>query len=76
MHKTGLGLSVLDTQDNIDDIIALRVVLDIDRFEGEGDEEFAKRGAGFCYHALTLMRKLPNWTGAFGCIRRLKTRPL
>ncbi|CAE7551890.1 RSH1, partial [Symbiodinium necroappetens] len=49
--------------DNIDDIIALRVVLDIDRFEGEGDEEFAKRGAGFCYHALTLMRKLPNWTG-------------
>ena len=35
MHKTGLGLSVLDTQDNIDDIIALRVVLDIDRFEGK-----------------------------------------
>jgi len=49
--------------DNIDDIIALRVVLDIDRFEGEGDEEFAERGAGFCYHALTLAKKLPNWTG-------------
>ncbi|CAE7171172.1 spoT [Symbiodinium pilosum] len=49
--------------DNIDDIIALRVVLDIQQLAGESDEDFANRGAGYCYHALTLVRKLPNWSG-------------
>ena len=56
-----LGTSA--AEDNIDDIIALRVVLDIQQLAGESDEDFASRGAGYCYHALTLVRKLPNWSG-------------
>jgi len=49
--------------DNIDDIIALRVVLDVEQRDGESDEEFAQRGARCCYHALSLVRKLPQWSG-------------
>lgn len=50
-------------EDNIDDIIALRIVLDIDQLDGESDDDFASRGAKLCNHALALARKLPKWSG-------------
>jgi len=58
-------------QDNIDDIIALRIVLDIDQLDGESDDDYASRGAKLCNHALALARKLPKWSGnldASGCV--------
>lgn len=50
-------------EDNIDDVIALRIVLDIDQLDGESDDDFASRGAKLCNHALALARKLPKWSG-------------
>eukprot|EP00438_Fugacium_kawagutii_P019628 Skav232801 [mRNA] locus=scaffold614:346472:358261:- [translate_table: standard] len=47
--------------DNIDDVIALRIVLDVDQMDFESDSDFAARGAKLCNHALALARKLPNW---------------
>ena len=55
---------LLSHQDNIDDIIALRIVLDIDQLDGESDDDYASRGAKLCNHALALARKLPNWSGS------------
>lgn len=52
--------------DNIDDIIALRIVLDIDQLDGESDDDYASRGAKLCNHALALARKLPKWSGGEG----------
>lgn len=52
--------------DNIDDVIALRIVLDIDQLDGESDDDFASRGAKLCNHALALARKLPKWSGGEG----------
>lgn len=49
--------------DNIDDIIALRIVLDFDQNPGESNDEYAARGARLCNHALALARQLPNWSG-------------
>ena len=45
------------------DVIALHVVLDIDKLEDEDNEAYAARAAKYCYHALGLVRKLPNWSG-------------
>ncbi|CAK0804860.1 unnamed protein product [Prorocentrum cordatum] len=40
--------------DNVSDIIALRVVLDVDRRPGESNEQFDLRGNKLCYHAVSL----------------------
>ena len=67
-------------QDNIDDIIALRIVLDIDQLDGESDDDYTSRGAKLCNHVLALARKLPKWSGtldAFGsfALWKLSKRP-
>lgn len=40
--------------DNVSDIIALRVVLDIDRQPGETNEDYDLRGKSLCYRAVAL----------------------
>lgn len=47
--------------DYIHDIIALRVVLDIDRLPKETDAEYRARGNELCYHTLALTGSLPHW---------------
>jgi len=47
--------------DNIHDIIALRVVLDIDRLPTETEAEYKVRANELCYHTLRVTRSLPHW---------------
>ncbi|CAJ1459859.1 unnamed protein product, partial [Effrenium voratum] len=58
----------LNNIDDVADVIALHVVLDIDKLEDEDDEAYAARAAKYCYHALGLVRKLPNWSGG-DCVK-------
>eukprot|EP00931_Biecheleriopsis_adriatica_P114764 TRINITY_DN90677_c0_g1_i1.p1 TRINITY_DN90677_c0_g1~~TRINITY_DN90677_c0_g1_i1.p1 ORF type:complete len:691 (-),score=126.62 TRINITY_DN90677_c0_g1_i1:166-2190(-) len=62
-HKMQLKPKYENNIDNIDDIIALRVVLDIDKTAMETESEYQARGNKLCYRALSLAYSLPNWTG-------------
>jgi len=60
-HKLQRDAKYHDNLDNVTDIIALRVVLDIDQKAGETDERYEARGNELCYYALSLVYSLPGW---------------
>jgi len=60
-HKMQRKPKYQNNIDNITDIIALRVVLDLEPLPRETKEEFDARGNELCYHALSLTHSLPNW---------------
>ena len=46
--------------DGIQDVVALRVVLDLQQSPDETSEEWKKRGVSMCYHVLGLVQHLPG----------------
>lgn len=47
--------------DKVTDIIALRVVLRIEKHAGESVAEYEARGNQLCYHAMSVAHRLPDW---------------
>lgn len=47
--------------DQITDIIALRVVLEVDRLPDETDSEYEVRSNDLCYYTLSIVNHLPKW---------------
>eukprot|EP00930_Biecheleria_cincta_P047039 TRINITY_DN32541_c0_g1_i1.p1 TRINITY_DN32541_c0_g1~~TRINITY_DN32541_c0_g1_i1.p1 ORF type:complete len:668 (+),score=110.59 TRINITY_DN32541_c0_g1_i1:40-2004(+) len=62
-YKIGLKPKYKNNIDNVDDIIALRVVLHADQLPGEADTDYEARSNELCYHALSLAYSLPDWEG-------------
>lgn len=62
-YKIALKPKYKNNIDNVDDIIALRVVLHADQLPGETDEDYEARSNELCYHALSLAYSLPDWKG-------------
>lgn len=63
-YKLHRSEKYLNNIDNVADVIALRVVLDLDRLPGESDEQYEKRGSSLCYHVRSLIYTLAEWRHA------------